>query len=55
MSEPTTAQSMTYFAACDLDGHPRFIGPTRQTRQEAQDDADTHNANFPGHEATVVS
>src|SRR4051812_32691195 len=42
-ADSTGGGSGAFFAACDVGSHPPFIGPTRSTRQAAQDDADTHN------------
>jgi hypothetical protein len=50
----------THFAACQ-SGHPplnqEWVGPTRMgpsAYDDARADADTHNAQNPGHEAAVI-
>jgi hypothetical protein len=42
------------FASCDVGNHAPFLGPTRNSRAEAQNDADLHNASCNVHGAVVV-
>jgi hypothetical protein len=46
--------SQSCFAACDSGNHPPFLGPTRNSRAEAQNDADLHNATCDVQGALVV-
>jgi hypothetical protein len=42
------------FASCDSGNHLPFLGPTRNSRDEAQNDADLHNATCNVKGALVV-
>jgi hypothetical protein len=42
------------YAACDVGNHAPWLGPTRDSRAEAQSDADAHNAGCNAQGATVV-
>lgn len=49
----------SWHAVCEsrhgiLGGDGQWFGPNHQTSDEAQSDADAHNAAHPGHQATVV-
>ena len=45
----------SYYAACDSGPHTAWTGPTRMTRDEAQQDADRHNTTCSAQGAAVIS
>ena len=53
MSDDDINGGGAFFAACDDHPDGGWKGPNRGTRDEAQADADAHNAKF-GHSAGVI-